>query len=175
MGRYQLRSINSLLAVLLILPLFPRRSALFRPTAAAGEDGSGGTRWAVLIAGSSGYENYRHQADICHAYQIMKKGGLKDENIIVFMYDDIAYNEENPTPGVIINHPLGGDVYAGVPKDYTGENVNVNNVLAVILGNKNATSGGSGKVVASGPDDLIFIFYSDHGAPGVLYHLHRVV
>jgi legumain len=46
----------------------------------------------------------------------MKKGGLKDENIIVFMYDDIAYNEENPKQGVIINHPQGGDVYAGVPK-----------------------------------------------------------
>lgn len=46
----------------------------------------------------------------------MKKGGLKDENIIVFMYDDIAYNEENPRQGVIINHPQGGDVYAGVPK-----------------------------------------------------------
>lgn len=46
----------------------------------------------------------------------MKSGGLKDENIIVFMYDDIAYNEENPRPGVIINHPQGGDVYAGVPK-----------------------------------------------------------
>ena len=56
------------------------------------------------------------QADICHAYQIMKKGGLKDENIIVFMYDDIAHNPENPRPGVIINHPQGGDVYAGVPK-----------------------------------------------------------
>lgn len=56
------------------------------------------------------------QADVCHAYQLLKKGGLKDENIIVFMYDDIAYDEENPRPGVIINSPNGGDVYEGVPK-----------------------------------------------------------
>ncbi|KAF3324581.1 vacuolar-processing enzyme [Carex littledalei] len=131
-------------------------------------DDSVGTRWAVLIAGSNGYGNYRHQADICHAYQILKKGGLKDENIIVFMYDDIAYNEENPRRGVIINHPEGGDVYAGVPKDYVGEDVTVNNFFAVLLGNKTALSGGSGKVVDSGPDDQIFIFYSDHGGPGVL-------
>lgn len=122
----------------------------------------------MLIAGSNGYGNYRHQADICHAYQIMKKGGLKDENIIVFMYDDIAYNEENPRRGVIINHPEGGDVYGGVPKDYVGEDVTVNNFFAVLLGNKTALSGGSGKVVDSGPDDQIFIFYSDHGGPGVL-------
>lgn len=57
-----------------------------------------------------------HQSDVCHAYQVLKKGGLKDENIIVFMYDDIATDEENPRPGVIINSPKGQDVYKGVPK-----------------------------------------------------------
>jgi legumain len=132
------------------------------------DDSIVGTRWAVLVAGSSGYWNYRHQADVCHAYQIMKKGGLKDENIIVFMYDDIASNEENPRPGVIINHPEGGDVYAGVPKDYTGNQVTAHNFLAALLGDKAALTGGSGKVVDSGPDDHIFVYYTDHGGPGVL-------
>ncbi|GAY60595.1 hypothetical protein WN943_000585 [Citrus x changshan-huyou] len=132
------------------------------------DDDSVGTRWAVLLAGSNGFWNYRHQADICHAYQLLRKGGLKDENIIVFMYDDIAFNEENPRPGVIINHPHGDDVYKGVPKDYTGEDVTVENFFAVVLGNKTALTGGSGKVVDSGPNDHIFIFYSDHGGPGVL-------
>uniref|UniRef100_A0A7N0RHE8 Legumain prodomain domain-containing protein n=1 Tax=Kalanchoe fedtschenkoi TaxID=63787 RepID=A0A7N0RHE8_KALFE len=131
-------------------------------------DDSAGTRWAVLIAGSSGYWNYRHQADVCHAYQLLKKGGLKDENIIVFMYDDIAYNEENPRQGIIINSPQGGDVYEGVPKDYTGEEVNVTNFFAALLGNKTAIKGGSGKVVDSGPNDHIFVYYTDHGGPGVL-------
>lgn len=75
-----------------------------------------GVRWAILIAGSSGYGNYRHQADICHAYQILKRGGLKEENIVVFMYDDIANNEENPHRGKVFNKPYGPDVYPGVPK-----------------------------------------------------------
>ncbi|CAA3011007.1 vacuolar-processing enzyme-like [Olea europaea var. sylvestris] len=135
---------------------------------AGADEDSTGTRWAVLLAGSSGYWNYRHQADICHAYQLLKKGGLKDENIVVFMYDDIAYDSENPRPGVIINSPHGADVYKGVPKDYVGDDVTVNNFLAVILGNRAALTGGSGKVVDSGPNDHIFIFYSDHGAPGTL-------
>ena len=56
------------------------------------------------------------QADVCHAYQVLKKGGMKDENIVVFMYDDIAHNRINPRQGVIINHPSGTDVYNGVPK-----------------------------------------------------------
>ncbi|KAH6831131.1 gamma vacuolar processing enzyme [Perilla frutescens var. hirtella] len=127
-----------------------------------------GTRWAILLAGSNGYWNYRHQADVCHAYQVLKRGGLKDENIVVFMYDDIAYNEENPRPGVIINSPHGEDVYNGVPKDYVGEDVTVDNFFAVLLGNKTSIKGGSGKVVDSSSNDHIFIYYSDHGGPGVL-------
>uniref|UniRef100_A0A2N9H3Q5 Legumain prodomain domain-containing protein n=1 Tax=Fagus sylvatica TaxID=28930 RepID=A0A2N9H3Q5_FAGSY len=127
-----------------------------------------GKRWAVLVAGSRGFGNYRHQADVCHAYQILKKGGLKDENIIVFMYDDIAFDKSNPRPGVIINKPDGDDVYEGVPKDYTGDRVNAKNFYAVLLGNKSALTGGSGKVVNSGPNDYIFIYYADHGGVGVI-------
>ena len=56
------------------------------------------------------------QADVCHAYQVLKNGGMKDENIVVFMFDDIAHDPNNPRPGTIINHPLGADVYHGVPK-----------------------------------------------------------
>ncbi|MCL7049190.1 hypothetical protein MKW94_028458, partial [Papaver nudicaule] len=130
---------------------------------------SHGTRWAVLVAGSNGYYNYRHQADVCHAYQILKKGGLKDKNIVVMMYDDIANNEENPRPGTIINNPRGKDVYHGVPKDYIGKDVNKKNFFNVLLGKRSALTGhGSGKVVSSGPNDTIFVYYSDHGGPGVL-------
>ncbi|CAM0903617.1 unnamed protein product [Alopecurus aequalis] len=136
------------------------------PSAAAEEEGV--TKWAVLVAGSNGFENYRHQADVCHAYQILKKGGVKEENIVVFMYDDIAKNPLNPRHGVIINHPKGKDVYAGVPKDYTGDQVTTKNFFAVLMGNKTAVTGGSGKVINSKPKDHIFIYYSDHGSPGSL-------
>ena len=47
------------------------------------------SKYAVLIAGSNGYENYRHQADICHAYNILSEGAKNDENIILMTYDDI--------------------------------------------------------------------------------------
>ena len=62
--------------------------------------------WAVLVAGSNGYFNYRHQADICHAYQILRKNGIPDERIIVMMYDDIAHNTNNPTPGICYLLPV---------------------------------------------------------------------
>lgn len=139
-----------------------------RPIPDTTEEDETGTTWALLVAGSSGYGNYRHQADVCHAYQLLRKGGLKEENIVVMMRDDIADNPLNPRKGVIINHPQGQDVYAGVPKDYTKEQVNTRNLYAVILGDKSAVEGGSGKVIDSKSDDRIFIYYSDHGGPGVL-------
>ena len=50
--------------------------------------------WAVLVAGSNGWYNYRHQADVCHAYQILHKNGIPDSNIVVMMYDDLAQNSQ---------------------------------------------------------------------------------
>ncbi|GAQ89237.1 vacuolar-processing enzyme precursor [Klebsormidium nitens] len=168
-------SISSILCLLLLLgtvacstavrlPDFLKLPSQVKPEEVQEE----GTHWALLIAGSSGYGNYRHQADVCHAYQVLKRGGLKDENIVVFMFDDIAHNPENPRPGQIINRPDGPDVYEGVPKDYTGYAVNAHNFLAVLAGNKTAVNGGSGKVIDSGPNDRVFVYYSDHGGPGVL-------
>lgn len=122
--------------------------------------------WALLVAGSNGYDNYRHQADVCHAYQVLHNHGIPDERIVVMMYDDIAHDPSNPTPGVIINHPNGSNVYKGVPKDYTGQLVTPQVFLSVLQGKK--VKGGSGKVIASGPNDHVFVYFTDHGAPGLI-------
>uniref|UniRef100_A0A1B6DRR5 legumain n=1 Tax=Clastoptera arizonana TaxID=38151 RepID=A0A1B6DRR5_9HEMI len=129
----------------------------------------GGQIWALLVAGSSGYINYRHQADVCHAYQILHRNGIPDSNIIVMMHDDIAFSKDNPTQGIIINKPNGPNVYPGVLKDYTGKDVNVKNFLNVLSGNKTAMQGiGSGRVIDSGPNDHIFLNFVDHGSIGML-------
>ncbi|KAF0873427.1 LGMN protein, partial [Crocuta crocuta] len=129
----------------------------------------GGKHWVVIVAGSNGWYNYRHQADACHAYQIVHRNGIPDEQIIVMMYDDIANSEDNPTPGIVINRPNGSDVYAGVLKDYTGEDVTPEVFLAVLRGDEEAVKGkGSGKVLKSGPRDHVFVYFTDHGATGIL-------
>lgn len=48
------------------------------------------THWAVVMAGSNTYGNYRHQADSHHAVKILMKNGIARENIIHLAYDDIA-------------------------------------------------------------------------------------
>ncbi|KAL5009302.1 hypothetical protein ScPMuIL_014883 [Solemya velum] len=148
----------SLLSAVIAIP-----AELFEPLEA------GGKHWALIVAGSNTWDNYRHQADICHAYQILSQHGIPDERIVVMMYDDIAHNEQNPTPGKVINKPNGPDVYHNVLKDYTGEDVTPDTFLKVLQGDSEGVKGrGSGKVIKSGPKDHVFVNFADHGAPGIL-------
>ncbi|KAM3716903.1 Legumain [Dirofilaria immitis] len=124
--------------------------------------------WVVLVAGSKGWYNYRHQSDICHAYHVVRIHGIPKENIITMMYDDIAYNKHNPYPGKVFNGPDNIDVYAGVEIDYSGKHVTPENFLAVLSGNKTAVKGGNGKVVQSSPYDHIFVYFTDHGGVGLV-------
>ena len=121
--------------------------------------------WAVIVAGSNGYGNYRHQADACHAYQIAKRKGIPEKQIILFMYDDIAHSKENPIPGKVFNRPDGKDVYHGCKASYTGKDVSAAKFLAVLTGDKKTAKG---PVLRSSKRDNVFIYYADHGAPGLI-------
>lgn len=126
--------------------------------------------WAVIVAGSNGFWNYRHQADACHAYQIMKKNGIPESNIIMMAYDDVANDSENPFPGQIFNKPGNNsvDVYAGCNIDYKGDSVTPSNFLNILRGNSTGVSGGNGKVLKSTENSKVFINFADHGAPGLI-------
>lgn len=122
--------------------------------------------WAILVAGSDGFWNYRHQADVSHAYQIVKAGGIPEDHIITMMADDVASSSENPFPGELYNHP-GDDVpnvYAGVKVDYAGKDNTPANFMKVLLGDESTGK----KVLKSTENDNVFMFFSDHGGPDVL-------
>jgi legumain len=91
-------------------------------------------KWAVLVAGSKNFYNYRHQADVCHAYHLLKRQGIPESNIIVMAYDDVAYHKENPFPGTLYNGKDGINYYEGCKIDYTGKDVNKHNFMQVLKG-----------------------------------------
>lgn len=128
--------------------------------------------FAVLVAGSNTYSNYRHQSDIFHMYQILLQRGMNPSNIIVFAYDDIANSSRNPIPGKVFNIPDGEDVYAGVVIDYFGDDVTPSNFVAAITGDSGAVSTqdprSTGKVLTSTENDNIFIYFSDHGSDNLI-------
>ena len=49
------------------------------------------------------------------------------------------------------------------------------NFLSVLAGEEPAVIGSSGKVIKSGPDDRVFVFYADHGAPGTPHFVQILV
>lgn len=55
------------------------------------------SNWAVLVCGSKKYSNYRHHADVGHAYQILRRGGIAQDHIITMMYNDVPFDETNPS------------------------------------------------------------------------------
>lgn len=74
------------------------------------------SHWALLAAGSNGWYNYRHQADVFHAYQVLLAGGYRRDHIVVMAADDIAQDAENPMPGKVFNAPGAGRERSRVQK-----------------------------------------------------------
>jgi ABC-type branched-subunit amino acid transport system substrate-binding protein len=60
--------------------------------------------WAVILSASSGWSNYRHQADALSQYQILRGRGIPDSHIIMIGADDLADNAANPQ---VCTTPLG--------------------------------------------------------------------
>ena len=128
--------------------------------------------YAVLVAGSNTYSNYRHQSNIFHHYHIFVDRGINPNNIVMMAYDDIANNNRNPFPGQIFNHPDGKNVYANIAIDYYGKDVTPENFIAVLTGDKDAVKKTdertTGKVLTSTKDDNVYIYFSDHGSDNLI-------
>ena len=128
--------------------------------------------WAVIIAGSNTYGNYRHQSDTHHAVQIMLNNGIPRENIIHMAYDDIAESGSNPFPGQIFNKPLSStaqadidaaNVYDASHIDYRGTSVTAANFYKVLKGDDSA-----GPALKSNTNSHVFVNFADHGGSGLL-------
>ncbi|RLN70288.1 hypothetical protein BBJ28_00015432 [Nothophytophthora sp. Chile5] len=136
--------------------------------------------WAIIVAGSSGYSNYRHQADACHAYHVVRRHGIPAENVVLMMYDDVASHQRNPFPGQIFNKPTTAngshalvqpvDVYKGCKIDYRGVEVTPDTFVNVMLGNSSGVHGK--KVLNSTAEDRVFVNFVDHGSRGNVYFPH---
>ncbi|MBO0693435.1 MAG: ABC transporter substrate-binding protein, partial [Acidimicrobiaceae bacterium] len=85
------------------------------PTPGKGADDVGGSyrpgphtgTWALLVAASGGWDNYRHQADVLAQYQRLRAGGVPADHIIVVSPNDLADNRQNPDPGHV-PYSVGG-------------------------------------------------------------------
>lgn len=134
-------------------------SSLFEATAqrqAEVDDGSweppvdhGRTR-ALIVAGSSGTENYRHQADALAQYDLLRANGLSADDITLVLAGDLS--------GPLRNRPDGPDL-AGRQDEVDAflDDVDAADLLAML------------EALAEGPADNIYVFLVGHGGRDGFY------
>lgn len=74
--------------------------------------------YALIVAASSGLENYRHQAGAYLIYQMLKANGLNDDHILLVSEDDVVSHPNSPTPGRILPPSGDGNLHEGLRVDY---------------------------------------------------------
>ena len=117
-------------------------------------------QYAVLVQGSNGWNNYRHQTDVLSIYQMLKKNGFDDDHIILVIDKALASDSKNPEPGVIRAEDGGQDLMAGSSMDYDNAALSPTDISNILLGVK------TDKTPVVLPKDAgqnVLLFWSGHG------------
>jgi len=117
-------------------------------------------QYAVLVQGSNGWTNYRHQADVLSVYQMLKKNGFDDDHIILVLDKALASDSKNPEPGIIRAEDGGKDLMSGSTIDYDNADLTSADICNILLGVK------SDKTPVVLPKDAgqnVMLFWSGHG------------
>lgn len=123
-------------------------------------------QYAVLVQGSSGFSNYRHQADVLGIYQMLRSGGFPDDHIILVLDKDMALDENNPDRGVVRNAEDGPDLFGGTDRlpaatvDYDSKDISPVDISDILLGKR------SERLQTALPQDSgtnVLLFWSGHG------------
>lgn len=118
--------------------------------------------WALIAALSSGFDNYRHQADALQQYQLLRASGVDDDHIVLVIADDLALDPDNDLPGEVRNTPGGADLYGGAVVDYrlgvAGEDLQ-----KILLGQVTPSTP---TVLAPTASSDVYVFLVGHGGEG---------
>ena len=111
------------------------------------------SHFAVLVATSTGWDNYRHQADVLSMYQMLKDFGYTDDNIILILEDDLG-DDVRVTPD-------GENVRKGAIIDYKLSQLAPEDLKYILSGQVTEKT----PTVLQGTDGTnVFLFWSGHGA-----------
>ena len=126
-------------------------------------------QYAVLVQGSDGFINYRHQADVLNIYQALRRGGFDDDHIILITDATMAAQSRNPEPGVIRTAPDGPDLLSGSSVgsgisaaivDYDSRDLSASDIADILAGRA------SSRLPVVLPQDAgnnVLFYWSGHG------------
>ena len=149
-------------------------SADFRQQASGGTDQhfsypARTDQYAVLVQGSDGFINYRHQADVLSVYQALRRGGYPDDHIILITDATMAAQSRNPEPGVIRTAPDGPDLLSGSTVgsgisaaivDYDSGDLSASDIADILAGRASARLP---VVLPQGEGHNVLFYWSGHG------------
>ena len=126
-------------------------------------------QYAVLVQGSEGFVNYRHQADVLSIYQSLRRGGFPDDHIILIIDKKMARDQQNPEPGIVRTSPNGPDLLSGTTVgsgilaadvDYDNADLTASDVADILAGRQ---SDRLPVVVPQGNGNNVLFYWSGHG------------
>ncbi len=124
-------------------------------------------QYAVLVQGSYGLKNYRHQADVLSMYQLLRKNGYDDDHIILIIDAALAQDTGNPERGIVRTSMSGQDLLGGtdgLPKaviDYDAASLSAADIAEILLGRQ---SDRLPVVLPRNAGQNVLFFWSGHGS-----------
>ena len=117
-------------------------------------------QYAVLVQGSNGWLDYRHEADVLNIYQMLKAGGYDDDHIILVSADECANAAENSDKGAVRTDPDGRNLLEGAVIDYKNADLKPQDICNILKGVKTDKTP---VVLPADAGQNVLLFWSGHG------------
>ena len=118
------------------------------------------SQYAVLVQGSNGWSNYRHEADVLSIYQMLKANGYDDDHIILVSADECANASENKDAGAVRTDPSGKDLRQDAVVDYKNADLTPQDICNILKGVKTDKTP---VVLPADAGQNVLFFWSGHG------------
>ena len=122
-------------------------------------------QYAVLVQGSSGWNDYRHEADVLSIYQMLKANGYPDDHIILISADYCANAPENKDKGAVRTDPDGKNLREGAVIDYLNADLTPQDICNILKGVKTDRTP---VVLPADSCQNVLLFWSGHGRCSVM-------
>jgi glycosylphosphatidylinositol transamidase (GPIT) subunit GPI8 len=117
-------------------------------------------QYAMLVQGSNGWDNYRHEADVLSIYQLLKANGFDDDHIILVSADDCANASENSDKGAVRTESNGKNLREGAVIDYKNADLTPQDICNILKGVKTDKTP---VVLPADAGQNVLLFWSGHG------------
>lgn len=140
-------------------------------------------QYAVLVQGSNGMDNYRHQADVLSVYQLLRRGGFDDDHIILILDGALANDRYNKEPGIIRNDIYGPDLLGGTDAeegypaavvDYDSDSLSAADISDILLGKSSSHLPVTLPRSESSALPNVLLYWSGHGRNNNLHGIDEL-